>query len=104
MPMPSKSALLVVAGLSLTTAASSASGIPLAPPGPDMSLYSTSPAFTDGWGTSIAMGNGFIVVGAPNDDTAGPNRGSVSVIWVNPACTVVLRNPSASLAWSCPPT
>ena len=83
MPMPSKSALLVVAGLSLTTAASSASGIPLDPPGPDMSLYSTSPAFIDGWGTSIAMGNGFIVVGAPNDDTAGPNRGSVSVIWVD---------------------
>ena len=52
---------------------------------PDESMISTSPGFADGWGTSVAFGDGFIVVGSPSDDDVNPNAGSVTVIWYDPA-------------------
>jgi hypothetical protein len=80
--------IAITLGTTLTGVASAAGPVP-----PDSSVHSTSPAFTDGWGTSIAQGDGFIVVGAPNDDTSSLNAGSVSVIWLDP----VTGAPTASV-------
>jgi hypothetical protein len=55
------------------------------PVGPDASMFSSMPGFTDGWGTSVAFGDGFIAVGSPSDDDINPNAGTVSVIWYDPA-------------------
>ena len=44
-----------------------------------------TPGTADGFGVSVAIGDSFFVVGAPNDDDAFSNAGSVTVYFVDPA-------------------
>ena len=50
----------------------------------DVSIESSTPGSGDGFGVSVAIGDPFVVVGAPTDDDVASNAGTVSVFFPDP--------------------